>query len=267
MKKIMFFDIDGTLLPETGEPIPDSTVAAIERARNAGNLLFINTGRPAANVDADIRSLGFDGFVYGCGTQIECGGREIFYHTVDKALCLETAELIRSCNAVPMFERRDGVFFDVKTRSIPMIDHVRESFAAQGKNVSRTVGDADFSFDKFIICSDAETDTSRLRASLERDYFWIDRGEGFAELVPSGCSKATGIERVLGFYGLARELSYAVGDSLNDLPMFSAVGTSIAMGNGEPLIPYADYVTDDILENGIYNAMEHFGFFRTEAEQ
>ena len=40
MKKIMFFDIDGTLIPEVhGAKVPESTLKALELARKAGNLL------------------------------------------------------------------------------------------------------------------------------------------------------------------------------------------------------------------------------------
>ena len=261
-RKIMFFDIDGTLIPELpGAEVPGSTLRALELARSAGNLLFVNTGRPAANVDEDVRSLGFDGYIFGCGTHIEIGGREIYYKTVDKALCRSTVKLLRECNAVPMFERRDGVFFDFGMREMPMINDIRTGFAAQGKNVDRSVDDEDFSFDKFIICYDEESDASRLRPEIEKNFDWIHRGEGFAEIVPHGCTKATGIEAVLGHYGIEKRDAYAIGDSLNDLPMFAAAGTSIAMGNGKMLIPYADYVTADIMQDGIYKAMEHFGFF------
>ena len=61
-------------------------------------------------------------------------------------------QLLRDYNAVPMYERSDGVFFDFGMREMPMITGIRESFARQGKNVDRSVDDADFSFDKFIIC-------------------------------------------------------------------------------------------------------------------
>ena len=92
-------------------------------------------------------------------------------------------------------------------------------------------------------------------------FTFIDRGWGFAEMVPLPFSKRTGIEFVLKHYGLRREHSYAIGDSLNDLPMFEGCGTSIAMGNGEKLIPYADYVTADLWHDGVAQALEHFGFF------
>lgn len=263
MCKIMFFDIDGTLIPERhGASVPQSTLTALEKARAEGHLLYVNTGRPLINVDDDVRSLGFDGYVCGCGTYVECGGREIFYRTVDKRLCDETVRLLRECDAVPMFERRDGVFFDFEMRRVPMIEGIRRGFAAQGKNVDRCTEDEDFSFDKFIICYDEYTNMDILRPAIERDYFWIYRGGEFAEIVPKPCSKASGIELVLKYHGIEKKNAYAVGDSLNDLPMFDAVGTGIAMGNGIDLIPHADHVTDDIDNDGIYNAMEHFGFFR-----
>ena len=70
MKKIMFFDIDGTLIPEVhGAKVPESTLKALELARKAGNLLYINTGRPYVNVDDDVRSLGFDGYVLKKATE------------------------------------------------------------------------------------------------------------------------------------------------------------------------------------------------------
>ena len=262
MKKIMFFDIDGTLLPEReGSVIPESTLAALEKARSNGHLLYINTGRPAVNVDSDITALGFDGYVYGCGTMVVCGGKEIYYNTVSREKCRETVQLLRACDVCPMFERRDTVLFDFDMLLTPMITRIRGEFAAQGKNVDKCTADADFSFDKFIICFKQSSNLDRVKNELEKDYFWIDRGGEFAEIVPKPCSKASGIETVLKYHGIARTDSYAVGDSLNDLPMFGAVGTGIAMGNGDALKPYADYITDDIDSDGIYNAMEHFGFF------
>ncbi|MFQ8776501.1 MAG: HAD hydrolase family protein [Roseburia sp.] len=45
MKKIAFFDIDGTLTSEIDGSIPVSAIEAIRAARANGNLMFINTGK------------------------------------------------------------------------------------------------------------------------------------------------------------------------------------------------------------------------------
>lgn len=262
MRKIMFFDIDGTLMEDSASHfVPDSTVQALRLARQAGHLLYVNTGRPVINVDADVRVLGFDGYICGCGTYIECGGRELFYHTNPRSLCLETAMLIRNCGASPLYERRDAFYFDPLARELPFVKVIRDTFRMQEKNVWRRVDDPDFSFDKFVIAYDEQTDLAAFKAGIAPHFTFIDRGYGFAEMVPKGFSKKTGMDFVLSHYGLRREDTYAIGDSLNDLPMFEGAGTSIAMGDGEKLIPYADYVTAGLHEDGIYQAMEHFGFF------
>ena len=52
MKKLLFFDIDGTLVDDDGS-IPASTIQAIASAQKAGHLTFINTGRTWGNVDPE----------------------------------------------------------------------------------------------------------------------------------------------------------------------------------------------------------------------
>ena len=79
MKKIAFFDIDGTLTSEIDGSIPVSAIEAIRAARANGNLMFINTGRCFQNVEERFRSIGFDGLVCGCGTNIYCEDREILH--------------------------------------------------------------------------------------------------------------------------------------------------------------------------------------------
>ncbi len=262
MKKIMFFDIDGTLMEDSAAHfVPDSTRTALRLAHEAGHLLWVNTGRPVINVDADVRELGFDGYICGCGTYIECEGRELFYDTNAPALCRETARLVRECGASPLYERRDAFYFDPEARELPFVTVIRDTFRMQEKNVWRKVSDPDFSFDKFVIAYDEQTDLAAFKAGIAPYFTFIDRGWGFAEMVPLQYSKKTGIEYVLRHYGLRREDAYAIGDSLNDLPMFEGCGTTVAMGNGEKLIPYADYVTADLWHDGVYQAMAHFGFF------
>ena len=96
------------------------------------------------------------------------------------------------------------------------------------------------------------------RRKIGQYYDIIDRGNGFFENVPLGFSKATAIDMILKKLGISPENAYAIGDSTNDLPMLRAVPNSIAMGGAEVIYPYVSYVTTPILEDGIYNALEHF---------
>lgn len=59
--KLLFFDIDGTLMSEKTGLIPKSAKRAIKKAQEAGHLVFINTGRPRSTIEDKILNLGLDG--------------------------------------------------------------------------------------------------------------------------------------------------------------------------------------------------------------
>ena len=44
-QKLIFLDIDGTLLPPGEMVVPDSAIAAVRRAQAAGHKVFLCTGR------------------------------------------------------------------------------------------------------------------------------------------------------------------------------------------------------------------------------
>ena len=69
-KKILFFDIDGTLLTSHPFKVPESTSHALTKAHENGHLLFINTGRTKVMMPSALSELHFDGYIYGCGTHI-----------------------------------------------------------------------------------------------------------------------------------------------------------------------------------------------------
>ena len=80
------------------------------------------------------------------------------------------------------------------------------------------------------------------------------------EYCKRGNTKARGMEMLLQTLGTPKEETFAIGDSENDLTMFAVAGTTICMGDGmEKLKAAATYVTDAVLEDGIFNALRHFG--------
>lgn len=257
--KAVFFDIDGTLVTDDEQMmIPESTRTAIKELHRNGHLTFINTGRPVFIVSDAIRELGFDGYICGCGTYVEYGGEVVFSNDLDKKLCLETAKICRESRVAPVYEYRNRYFFDSLTENTKGIEIFKRIFSEGVRNSGR-VGDDDFIFDKFVAFSDENSDMELFYREIGRNFEIIDRGKGFYEMVPLGCTKGRGIDMVLEKLGIPYEDAYAIGDSMNDLPMLRAVPNSIAMGGAESIYPYVSYVTTSVSEDGIYNAMKHFG--------
>lgn len=260
MKKAVFFDIDGTIVTEDGTlTIPESTREAIAKARENGHYTFVNSGRTLFNINEKVRSLGFDGLICGCGTYIEMNGEVLLYNALSQDFCRKIAEIIRTTGVTPVFEHKDGYFFDDFSPKNADLEDFLITFVEEGIPVDRRVEDEEFIFDKFVVWENPDCDMKLFRREIGKYFEIIDRGNGFYENVPLGFSKATAIEIILKKLGIPLENAYAIGDSANDLPMLRAVPNSIAMGGAETIYPYVSYITTPLMEDGIYNALEHFG--------
>lgn len=262
MKKIVFFDVDGTIVTDVsvgeGKFIPESCKRAIKKARENGNLCFINSGRPYGNVEKYIREIGFDGIVSGCGTNIHIGDEDIFHYHVDKNVCLRVADLCREYKINAFFEGRDRTYHIDNGFYVKWLEDFKSEIVKQGSVVREEIDD-EFVFDKFCAFHDKDNDITAFAEEMKKYFSIIVRDESFMEFIPLGYNKGTAIKAVCEYYNLPIEQSYAIGDSLNDLDMILATPNSIAMGNGEALFKYASFVTKSITDDGIEYALKHFG--------
>ena len=79
---------------------------------------------------------------------------------------------------------------------------------------------------------------------------WWDRA---VDIIPATGGKGTGIAKVLKYYGFDRSQALAFGDGNNDVEMFQAVGTGVAMENAsEKLKAIATDHCGHVAEDGIY---------------
>ena len=76
-KKIIFLDVDGTLVNENGI-VPESAKVAVKKARKNGHYVFLCTGRSKAEIYEDIMEIGFDGIIAAAGGYIELGDKVLF---------------------------------------------------------------------------------------------------------------------------------------------------------------------------------------------
>lgn len=85
-KKIIFFDVDGTLVDvrPSQEYIPASTVKAVQATRDKGNLCFLCTGRSKAEIFDHIMDVGFDGIIGAGGGFVEIGDRMLYHKQVSR---------------------------------------------------------------------------------------------------------------------------------------------------------------------------------------
>lgn len=258
-KKVLFFDIDGTLQSEVTKAVPQSAVAAIEKARSLGHLVFINTGRSYSQLGPIQARMEVDGYLCGCGTYIETWGEILYHRVIPRVQAEQIKEAIISCNLEGILEGREGCYYSHKTSRFPigqeLLTHLAGAFKSPGDDNEKSG-----SFEKFCVITDENSDKAAFFRSLGLGIHVIDRGGGFYECVPAGHSKATAIEVVLDHLKLKLTDAIVFGDSLNDLPMFELVPNAVLMEKHDrELEPFASFRTKTVENDGIAYAMQRLG--------
>lgn len=254
-KKILFFDIDGTLLSEKTHTVPQSTIQALKKVKEQGHYIFINTGRPIATIDQCIRDLNPDGYICGCGTYITYHKQVLYHHTIDLKRCLDIAKLIDENHIDGILESHDGVYFNQSIKNKELTE-IRQRYLNNHYNVS-DFSDPQLHFDKFAIWFDHPIES--FRENVSKDFDIIDRSFEMLEIVPKNHSKATGIQMIVDHFKSQLDDCFVFGDSYNDEPMLRYVKHSIVMANGDQAMKdIAYFVTKDIEEDGLAYALDYF---------
>ena len=264
-RKALFFDIDGTLFSEISKQVPQSAALALRRARQNGNLVFINTGRTLCQTEGIRREVETDGLLCGCGTYITAGGSVLYEHRISGKQAEKLKEDIRRFGMDAVLEGVDGCYFRAGGPVMPEMRRIEAILRESGACAPTGWDDPACRISKFCVTADENSDREGFFASLE-GIDVIDRGGDFYECVPQGHSKASAIELILDKYGIRKENAWVFGDSMNDLSMFQYAQNSVLMGKHDKgLEPYATFVTKTVENDGIAYAMEKLGLLRAKA--
>lgn len=254
-QKIAFFDIDGTIL-DHDKKIPDSAKQAINQLKEKGIKVAIATGRTPSMITEIAEELGITTAVTCNGSYVIHGGEAIFKNPIDAKSVDEMIKFgIERNHSLSISNAYERGFTKVN-------EHVEKVYGESfGESAFTIFGeDTNFHFENEIyhMMSFHEGDSLNLYIEKFPNAHFVPCHESVFDIIPKGGSKALGIQKLVEHLGLKLESTYAFGDGLNDVEMLQAVGTSVAMGNAvDELKGYADYVTDDVAEDGLYNALKH----------
>ncbi len=275
MSKIVFLDVDGTLIDYQAKT-PTSAKLAVEQARANGHKVYICTGCSKGEIlTRDLPDL--DGMIGGNGAYVEDNEEVVMHQPLTKD---EVTRIVDWCN-----ERQIGFFLEAnagrfineyfleqgpvafarysqgKTGNAVDLEvqkkKVREQFPVlQGEELYRDdVNKISFVLRRYQDHLDSKKDFPNLVANT-----WGGVGEQalFGDLSPEGISKKHAIEVLLDHLHADQKDTISFGDAKIDLSMFELCAYNVAMGNGGPEIKEAaDYVTTDVNEDGLYNAFKY----------
>lgn len=256
--KILFFDIDGTLIDRKFQMLP-STREAISTARRNGHICMVNTGRTYKMVGDYLADwVEFDGCLCGCGTMITYHNQQLLHKTFTKA---EAEHIIAGLEKYGIDAVLEGSENNFQKALHDMHTERFRSYMSQFSNLEYgSFEEAKGHFDKFYCYVGEDSYRRGFFKEYEEMLDYIDRERGFYEIVPKGYSKASGMKYVADYLHVSMEDTVAIGDSNNDITMLEAAHTAIAMGNSsKAVLSLADYVTTDVAEDGIWNALKWLG--------
>jgi len=258
-KKVIFFDIDGTIM-DFHCHTPPSAVEAIRSARAKGVYCLVNTGRPYKHIEPSIVDIGFDGYICSCGQHLVMDGKSVFRAEVDSEVCAQIVKRAWDCRLDAYYEAEEGMRQKLCHEPYTGMRMYLERMIERGFEVWEDPFEPGYIFDKFCIWEREDSDFASFAAYAEKYYTLINRGGGMYECILKGFSKETGLHAVREMLGAEISDCYAIGDSANDLPMLSAVGHGIAMGEAPENVKKAvEYVTAKLSEDGLAKAMKHYG--------
>ena len=248
MKKVVFLDVDGTLLPEGYGKVLDSTVQAVAELQAKDIGVVLCTGRhPTEIVKLGLLNVPYDGFILLNGQLVLDKNMNKFYsHPI---VGQDKQEII------DLFEKHEV--------PVVIVEESRLYINFSNEYVEQTQADINFvvpPIEKYygadILMSTVYTDKDIQFTNLEtgRWHKWA------IDVYPPTGGKSKGIMEFIKQYGIEQKDTIVFGDAQNDIEMIKFAGIGIAMGNAYPETKaVADYVTDDSLHDGIYNGLKRLG--------
>lgn len=275
MEKIILIDVDGTLLDYENK-LPESAKMAIRQARQNGHKVYICTGRSKAEVYDYIWDIGLDGMIGGNGSYVEDNGEVIMHQLITAEQCKHVVDWLHDRHLEFYLESNSGLYasenFEVVADPVIKVycqrkgkentDQltVRDVFPEMiygGELYRDDVNKISFVLSSYQDHLDSITEFPDLKPGT-----WGGKGEIalFGDLGVKDITKAHAIDVLLKHLGAKKEDTFAFGDAKVDIPMLEYCEVAVAMGSGgDEIKAMADYVTDDVEKDGLYNAFVHFG--------
>ena len=266
-KRILFTDLDGTLLDDRKKITPGNQ-AAIDEALEQGHIIVISTGRPLASALIQAKSLGL--VKKGCyaisynGSQIYdiYNEKTVYGKSLPRALAAplfrEAARrnlYIQTYNSTHILTEHDGPELQRYTKVIQvpyrLVPDIGEALTEDPyKLIAIDLKDhqklLDFQEEVLSVYKD------------ELDSFFSN--DAYLEIVPVGVSKGFAVRWMCEFLGIPIENSVAAGDAQNDIAMLEAAHVGAVMCNAMPgIAEHGSYVTEaDNNHDGVAEIIHRF---------
>lgn len=256
--KALFFDIDGTLVSFKTHRIPQSTVSALEEAKRRGVQVYISTGRPPMIITnlSQIEHL-IDGYITTNGARCFVGDHQVCLHPIAQADvdCVVEHASRNNYPVIVVGENRLAIHHITPIVSKIFVEGLGVDSLDFSSSLDDLRGERILQLTPFCtVEQEAELMPMLSNCTSGR---WHP---AFTDITSGYADKGKGLHAMADFLGLDIAETMAFGDGGNDISIIREAGVGVAMGNaGDDVKAAADYVTTSVDEEGVRNALLHYG--------
>lgn len=268
-QKLIFLDIDGTLLPAGEMVIPQSTVEALHKAKKNGHKLFLCTGRNWRMTEP-LMAHGFDGCVCSAGGYVVCDGKVLVDIPMEPQLSEGVRAALERHGVECTLEAVDGTYGGMQM--INRWSYAHQPCAAPNSEAERwrkamadgmTIQPLEEyqgqPIYKIVFIAAHKSDLDEAKKLYEAQFVFcesnldsMDDGMVNGELINRKFDKGQGIRAICEYLGKPLADTIGFGDSDNDLQMTDVAGISVCMANGsENLKKRCDRIAPAVYDDGI----------------
>ncbi|MBY5035420.1 Cof-type HAD-IIB family hydrolase [Streptococcus gallolyticus] len=257
--KLVIFDIDDTLRVKNTGYIPATIPHVFQSLRKRGIETGLASGRAKYGVVPELAALKPDYFAMINGSLVEDKKGNILHNKpISPDLVENYIDWAEEAGIAYGFMGAEGAAVSDRNDAVEeTIDVVYDNLAVE----------PDFYKNRDIYqmwTFEPKGVEAELPEHLTQDLKSVRWEARSSDIILKDASKAAGVSMLVEKLGLKPENVMVFGDGLNDIELFEYAGISIAMGQSHPdLAAKADYITKNLEEDGIYDALEKLGMVET----
>ncbi|MGN1388969.1 MAG: HAD family hydrolase [Bulleidia sp.] len=242
--KLLAADLDGTLLNDQKE-LPEGMNQALRRLKEKQIAFAACTGRQITNAIHALKEVAEDYYLIAENGSIITHGEEVLKQvTMSQADIKRIVSFVHTMpNAACMLSGSKSFYADAWGMSYLNQLPYAKYFLIQKVDDLFSVEDPIF---KITLCDldDPIHDAATIMKPLQEDYEVSPSGDSWIDINVKGVNKGEGIRFLQQHLGISASETIVIGDSGNDVPMFSE-GYAYAMKNAAPAVQsQADEVTE-----------------------
>jgi len=251
MKKILFTDLDGTLLNNESRVVGEMRQALIDMCK-AGHVLVLSSGRPLDSILEVMQEVGLD----FPGTYIIANNGTLIYDCDNKKPLKELRVDYEDVSAIWNLAKECGIHVQTYTDThiVSAQEDKEVQYYRRRIHLPLLLAEEPLSVLRKepykVLCIDLEDHDriaafqSKLHEQFGERLQTVFSNPNYLEIFAREAGKGNGLKFVCDYLNVPIEYSIAAGDAQNDISMLEVAGLSVAMCNGdEDIKAMADIVT------------------------